>query len=300
MTVSVLMISYNHEKYIREAMQSILMQQTDFPFEIVICDDSSTDRTDEIISEIRDEHSGNPVIKYFRHEKNIGMMQNIFFTLRHCTGKYIAVCEGDDYWTDAQKLQKQVDILEESPQYAMAITNRKVLYEDGTEVEELYERDYKKSTFTISDVVSGFMPGTQTILFRNFSSLPDFFVAHPEFYYADRYIVYFCSLFGSIILLPQITAVYRMTGEGVWSVNTSLEKLNRYTKFMNDFHQSLGIPSNQILNKFNFNAARATLRYCIKRPKLLMQKSHRAMIKGPWKELRNMDKIKLLVTLFKK
>ncbi len=144
MTVSVLMLSYNHEKYIREAMQSVLMQQADFPFEVVICDDSSTDRTDEIISEIRDQHPGNSVIKYFRHVKNIGMMQNLVFTLRQCTGKYIAVCEGDDYWTDPLKLQKQVDILEESPQHAMVITNRKVLYEDGTEVDELYERDYQK------------------------------------------------------------------------------------------------------------------------------------------------------------
>ena len=300
MLLSVLMISYNHEKYIREALLSVLMQQTNFSFEVILSDDCSIDQTDEIITEICSQHPSGTAIKYYKQPKNIGMMQNVVFALRHCTGKYIAVCEGDDYWTDPLKLQKQVDILEKEEKYAMVITNSKVIYDDGTQYEERYENDYAKNIFTIKDIINGFMPGTQTILFRNFSSLPDYLAAHPEFYYGDRYIAYFCSLFGDIFLLPDITAVYRMTGTGVWSVNTPLEKLNKYTRFMNDFHKSLGIPSNDVLNRFNFNAARASLRYCLKRPKLIMQKPYQKMIKTPWKALDSLDKLKLLLTIFKR
>lgn len=299
MLVSVLMITYNHEKYIREALESVLMQQTDFSFELIICDDSSNDNTADAIDKTISYHPLINNIKFYRHEQNMGMMQNLIFALRKCSGRYIAICEGDDYWTDPLKLQKQVAVLDKEAQYAMVITNRKVTNEDGTAYDELYEKDYQKFIFTNADVIKGFVPGTQTIMFRNFSSLPDYLEAHPEFYYGDRYITYFCSLFGSIFLLQEITAVYRMNGEGVWSTFTPIQKLNKYTRFMNDFHKSLGIPSNEIINKFNSNAVRGSIRYCLKRPGLIFQNSYREMIRMPWKALGKMDRLKVLLTIFK-
>lgn len=109
---SVLMITYNHEKYIAQAIDSVLMQKTNFDYEIVIGEDCSTDRTREIVLEYKAKHPDK--IKLLLQKKNVGMMQNFIDTLNTCTGKYIALLEGDDYWTDQYKLQKQVEILEKN------------------------------------------------------------------------------------------------------------------------------------------------------------------------------------------
>src|SRR5690606_34101688 len=124
--ISVCMITYNHEAYIKQAIEGILMQQTNFDVELIIADDCSTDRTETIIRELIENHSENFKIKYYRHDINIGMMPNFIFSLKKCTGKYIALCEGDDYWTDPLKLQKQVDFLEGNPEYGICFHNVRI------------------------------------------------------------------------------------------------------------------------------------------------------------------------------
>ena len=110
--VSVFMITYNHEKYIAEALDSILMQKTDFDFDIVIGEDCSTDATRRIVLEYSRKYPDK--IKLLLHNVNVGFISNMMYVLEACTGKYVAMCEGDDYWTDPFKLQKQVDFLEAS------------------------------------------------------------------------------------------------------------------------------------------------------------------------------------------
>lgn len=122
--VSVDMITYMHEAYIEQAIEGVLMQKTNFEFELVIADDCSPDNTSVIISEIINTHLKGYRIKYFHHEKNLGMKANSIFALEQCKGKYIAVCEGDDYWTDPLKLQKQVDVLEEKIEVGLVTTLR--------------------------------------------------------------------------------------------------------------------------------------------------------------------------------
>jgi len=119
--VSVAMITYNHEPFIREAIEGVLMQQTTFPYELVIGEDCSTDRTREICIEYRQKHPDK--IRLLLNDKNLGMMPNFIQTLNACSGKYIALCEGDDYWIDTMKLQKQVDILEYDPQIGICYTD---------------------------------------------------------------------------------------------------------------------------------------------------------------------------------
>lgn len=110
--VSVFMMAYNHEKYIAEAIEGVLMQKTSFDFDIVIGEDCSTDNTRQIILDYQQKHPGK--FKLLLHEENIGAMANQMAVLQACTGKFIAMCEGDDYWTDPYKLQKQVDFLEKN------------------------------------------------------------------------------------------------------------------------------------------------------------------------------------------
>ena len=115
-TLSICMITYNHESFIEEAINSILTQQTDFDFELVISNDKSTDKTDEIVQQIISNHPKANLIKYFNQKQNLGMYDNFMFALNQCKGKYIALCDADDYWTDNTKLQKQVDLLEQYPE----------------------------------------------------------------------------------------------------------------------------------------------------------------------------------------
>ena len=115
--VSVMMLTYNHEKYIDEAIRGVVLQKFSQPFELIIGDDCSTDNTLRIC---RDWQRRYPhVIKIIEREKNVGVHRNLMETLAACTGEYLAKCEGDDYWTDPLKLQKQVDFMEANPEYSV-------------------------------------------------------------------------------------------------------------------------------------------------------------------------------------
>ena len=111
--VSVTMICYNHERYIRQAIESVLMQKVDFNYEIVIGDDCSLDKTQEIIREYQEKYPR--IIKAILRNKNLGAAENSYDVKMHCYGEFMAALEGDDYWTDEKKLQTQVDFLRTHP-----------------------------------------------------------------------------------------------------------------------------------------------------------------------------------------
>ncbi len=128
-TVSVLMITYNHGSFIKRAIYSALIQRTNFDFDITIGEDCSTDNTRLVIKQITEKYPGK--FKLILHDQNIGAMANQIATSEVCTGKYIAICEGDDYWIDPFRLQKQVDFLEENPEYGLVYGKQYHLGFDG-------------------------------------------------------------------------------------------------------------------------------------------------------------------------
>ncbi len=127
MKLSVCCITHNHELFIAAAIKSFLKQKTNFEYEIVIANDASTDSTHEIIEHFRKEYP--KIIRYYNHDKNIGMIPNLKLALQACSEKYIALCEGDDYWTDDYKLQEQVDFLEKHSAYVGCFHNTEERYE---------------------------------------------------------------------------------------------------------------------------------------------------------------------------
>lgn len=140
--VSVWMITYNHERYISHALDSVLGQKTNFNFEIVIGEDCSLDNTRKILNEYQNKYPS--IIKALYHEKNVGAIRNANeFTIPMCIGQYISALEADDYWTYEHKLQKQVDFLEANPEYAMVCTDYDVLYQSDNRI----EKDYLKTNF---------------------------------------------------------------------------------------------------------------------------------------------------------
>ena len=125
MKVSACLITYNHEDYIVKCIEGALSQVVDFEYEIVIGDDKSTDKTLKICEEYASKYPDK--IRLIKRDVNLGMMSNWIDTIKSCQGKYIAICEGDDYWTDPLKLQKQVVFLEKNEDYGLIYTNANIL-----------------------------------------------------------------------------------------------------------------------------------------------------------------------------
>lgn len=117
--VSVVMITYGHENYIKEAIEGVLMQICNFEIKLIIADDKSPDNTEILVKNIIQNHPNGHWIEYIRHTENKGMISNFIWALRKAESKYIAFCEGDDYWTDPLKLQKQVNFLDENKEYGL-------------------------------------------------------------------------------------------------------------------------------------------------------------------------------------
>lgn len=133
--VSIFVITYQHANYISECLDGLLMQKTNFKFEIVIGEDCSVDNTRNICEEYALKYSS---INLLPTNKNLGMIPNTIRTHRACKGKYTAFCEGDDYWTDPYKLQKQVDFLETHPDYGLVHSNYDKLYEKTGRLVKMY------------------------------------------------------------------------------------------------------------------------------------------------------------------
>ena len=132
MKVSVTIITYNQSRFIRKAIDSALAQQTTFPFEILVGDDCSTDDTPEIIKQYEQQYPGKVIGVLQTHNLGQNGLLNCLETLKRTRGEYYAIIDGDDYWTDPLKLQKQVDYLEAHPTYSAVFSNALITYEDGS------------------------------------------------------------------------------------------------------------------------------------------------------------------------
>ena len=218
--VSVVMITYGHELYIEQAIESVLNQKLSAPFELIICDDCSPDSTPEIVQRFVLSHPNGSIIEYVRHEHNIGMNSNYLYGIRRARGELIAVCEGDDYWVDDLKLYKQVDLLKEEPEISLVFTPAYQLEEDtGLIVKTRNEyHNYKSLNFTFERILKlggGFYP-TCTSMYRkailNFERLDEFLCTHST---GDYPIAILASLHGKIGYIDDVTAVYRIQNRSV-------------------------------------------------------------------------------------
>ena len=215
--VSVFMMTYNHEHYIKQAIESILCQKTSFDFDIVIGEDCSTDNTREIVKTIALQYPGK--FKLILHERNIGPHANQLSVFNACKGTYIAMCEGDDYWTDPLKLQKQVDFLEANPDFTFTFHDTMIL---NQKTGEKRERVGKRTIDTIvnlnSVIIQNNIP-TASIVFRNildFNSLPDWVSKISK---GDYGLCVLLAEKGPGKYLPDVMSVYRVHEGGVWSSN---------------------------------------------------------------------------------
>jgi len=213
--LSILSITYNHEKFISQAIDSWLMQKTNFDIEIVIGEDCSTDNTLQIIKEYQKRYPH--LIKIITSDTNVGMQANFIRTLEACNGKYIALCEGDDYWTDPLKLQKQVDFLENNEIYSIVGNKSKILKKDIL-TEEKY---YVSNPVLISQWIGKLPFRTNTFVFRK--EILDFSVIDlKKFISGDRIIMTLLLLQGPCFLIDEYMSVYRDHDTGISKVTDGI------------------------------------------------------------------------------
>ncbi|OXB12774.1 glycosyltransferase [Flavobacterium reichenbachii] len=229
MFVSVVMITYNHSRYIKQAVESILSQKTNFEFELIISNDKSTDDTDAVIKEILADNPNAHKVKYTNHETNLGMMPNTVSALNKAAGKYVALCEGDDYWCDDTKLQIQTDFLEANPDFSICFHNVYLLNEG-----ELKEDNRKKKipeVTTIKELAKNNYIHTPSVVYRNnlFGALPEYFSSAPI---GDYFLHMLNAKHGKIKYIDQLMAVYRIHNTSYWSSKKDAEQRIIIIKFL--------------------------------------------------------------------
>lgn len=231
MKLSICSITYNHGKFVRQALDSMLMQNVGFDYEIIVADDCSSDDTREILKEYQHRYPGK--IRLILHEKNIGVTRNFKSSLDAASGQYVAICEGDDYWIDPNKVQRQVDFLDTHPDYAICFHKAKI---DFYEVNPFDFKDYNESTpetTTIYDLIKGNYIHTPTCVYRNglFGKYPDEFL---EFKFGDWPLNLLNALHGKIYFIPEELGAYRVYANGVWSLKSLKKRIKIAIQFLKE------------------------------------------------------------------
>lgn len=248
--VSVCCITYNHEPYIVQALNGFLMQKTSFPFEVLIHDDASTDRTADIIREY--EKKFPKIIKPIYQKENQYSKGNrailASFVYPRAKGKYIALCEGDDYWIDENKLQKQVDFLEKNPEYTMCFHDAVVVNELENEVDSfsyhVIEKDY-----SATELFENWVVPTASMLFKK--EILCYKLADRENFIAgDIVLVEQACVYGKVHGFKKKMSVYRIQENGLtWSKERREKTLRLHPNHYIALKRNFPLISKFVINK---------------------------------------------------
>lgn len=241
--VSIALVVYNHEKYLRQAIESILMQEVDFVYEIVVGDDSSTDNSRDILLEYKEKYPNKFVLIF--HEKNVGGTKNSYDIYVKARGKYMACLEGDDYWIDNRKLQKQVNFLEDNRDY-LGVSH----IIEARDLQGKYISRHPSSPkivgkdATIDLFLEGYYFSSAATVYRNI-----FLEEHSDYsiyYKAHRHVgdLTFCMILldkGKIKVIDEVMSVYRcrnVEGESNYnSITNVFEKYNDHIQLLNTINK---------------------------------------------------------------
>lgn len=238
--VSIACITYNQEIYIKDALNGFLQQKTKFPFEIIVHDDASTDSTVEILEAYRDKYP--KVIKLILQAEN-QFSKSMYLPLKYCfdlvssSSKYIALCEGDDFWIAADKIQNQYEALEEKQDIDICFTDAYRLF-NNSKVEQGRNYSTEPKIYTLSETVrggGGFMP-TASIFIRKrvVNKIPDWILTAPV---VDYYLQVLAAAPNGALYIPSKSCVYRISAKGSWTEGRQKQSkeslLNAHTRTLN-------------------------------------------------------------------
>lgn len=217
--VSVLTTTYNHEPFIAQNIIGVLAQQTDFDIEHIIGDDCSTDGTRAVVEHFWRQRPDviNPILR----ERNVGRRNNFMDCFYACQGEYIAIVEGDDYWTASHKLQVQADFLDANPDFAICFHALEHCSEEGSQPPRINRRS--RTRYTLDDLLESNIVPTCTMMFRNhlFAQFPAWFADVPA---GDWPLSVLNAQHGDIGYIDEVMAVQRIHSGGVWSHKPASER----------------------------------------------------------------------------
>ncbi|MDQ1167515.1 GNAT family N-acetyltransferase [Flavobacterium sp. SORGH_AS_0622] len=239
--LSIFCMVYNHEPFLESCLEGLLVQKSNFDFEIVIGEDCSPDNSRIVIQKYAEKYPGK--FKLLLHKKNVGAVRNQASVFQNCSGEYIAMCEGDDYWTNPLKIQKQLDFLESNPDFSICFTDYEILDENTKKkvYPDLSKKFKSKSIFNRNEIIlKNFIP-TLTVMFRKKTEIFKFL--DEKLFPSDWFLHILNSKFGKIKFLDINSAVYRMHEGGVCSSANPLLNNKKYLisidsfrkKFKNDY-----------------------------------------------------------------
>jgi glycosyltransferase involved in cell wall biosynthesis len=217
--VSVCMITYNHANYVLDAIRGVLEQKGEFKIQLIISDDNSKDDTRLVIedfleSNLQKEH----VIEFYPNQENVGVFNNFFSTLGKSKGEFIAICEGDDYWVDPLKLQKQIDFLQENSGFTSVFTNSFVVRDfEIITPNDLYLVPSNSREIEARELFfeGGGLYPTASLMYRRFQINPP--IQLKEQVSCDAILIFMLFEKGKIYYLNENTSAYRIHGGGVYS-----------------------------------------------------------------------------------
>lgn len=248
--VTIRCITYNHEPYIRQCLEGFVMQKTNFRFEAIVHDDASTDGTADIIREFADKYPGiiKPIFEtenqYSKHDGSIRRIMDA-----HTHGKYVAICEGDDYWIDPLKLQKQVDYMDSHPSCSMCFTGAMVKFDESFEnvdlkvyhslYNNLQDRDYDGE-----ELLLNWLTPSASILHRTSVDIK----RNPSFMFGDIIIVLSCAAQGKVHCLSEKMVVYRRNANGASAKSQPLPRvINHYSAIAENFGKKYSKACNHLI-----------------------------------------------------
>lgn len=208
--VSIITITYNQEKYVREALDSLIAQKTSFPVECIVADDASTDSTGEIVAQYAQKHSNffRPILR----KKNLGAVANFFDALQTAKGDYIALCEGDDFWLDENKLQLQVEFLEKNPDHSLCFHSTNVFFQDRSVPDSIFPDPNDVTDLTVERLVRANFIQTNSVLYRR-QSYKDM---NQKAFPTDWYLHLYHAQYGKIGYINRVMSAYRRHPGGLW------------------------------------------------------------------------------------
>ena len=246
--ISVVVTSYNHEKYIQECIDSILMQKGNFELELILGDDDSQDGTRRILEEYHNKYP--KTVHLLPKAKNMGVTKNLKRCFKEVNGDYVAVCEGDDYWTDPSKLQKQANFLDDRPDCIMCFNSILMSYEGKEEKNYIFQENLTKNTFTTHDLIlDNFIGNFSCCMYRTniVKKLPDTLY---DIFIVDWMFNIACSEYGNIGFLNDNMTVYRIHDNGLWSSKDSSVQISELSEHIDTYNEFLSFKYDSEFKKY--------------------------------------------------
>jgi glycosyltransferase involved in cell wall biosynthesis len=253
--VSVSMVTYNHQAYIAQAIEGVLQQQTTFPFELVIGEDCSTDRTREIVLEYQKKYPS--IIRVITSERNVGIKKNVYRTFKVCRGKYLAFCEGDDYWHVSHKLQKQLNYMESHSECGLILADCDEYDQKTGKLKK--DRNYAKGFRTpinlaIEDIIMNIGVAkytctsfTRSDLFNRLVDTDPHLHQNPEFLMGDTQVWAELAACSTVTYIPETYGTHRVLEESASRSKNEIQRMR--------FLQSVSAMRMYLCKKYNLSDA---------------------------------------------